>query len=204
MIFLNDHCNNPCRPVWGYCIYYWTDWHSLFGSPGIQTVSPFISNHSRVCVCVCVSVCVCVCVCAASKDTHIVHHWYHIAIFRPYGHMGIWPRMAKVWVSSETAIQDELNRQHVFEFCSPDVLDLIVQINMADDDTLTKLLELYQNCKSKGDRASLLLETNAGVSVGNGSSEQRRRRKPPSQIKRDNKRMDEFLAEKLEIRAAME
>ena len=107
-------------------------------------------------------------------------------------------------MSSETAIQDELNRQHVFEFCSPDVLDLIVQINMADDDTLTKLLELYQNCNSKGDRASLLLETNAGVSVGNGSSEQRRRRKPPSQIKRDNKRMDEFLAEKLEIRAAME
>ena len=43
---------------------------------------------------------------------------------------------------------------------------------------------------------------NAGVPVG--SSEQSRKRKPPSQIKRNKKRMDEFLAKKLETQATVE
>ena len=79
--------------------------------------------------------------------------------------------------------------------CSLDLFDPIVQIKMAENETLIKLLELYRNGNAKGERASLFLETknsnqsftftiNAGVPVGNGSSEQRRRRKPPSQIKR--------------------
>ena len=86
---------------------------------------------------------------------------------------------------------------------------------MADDETLTKLLELYRNCNAKGERASLFLETknsiqsftftiNSPAGVPVGSSEQSRKRKPPSQIKRNKKRMDEFLAKKLETQATVE
>ena len=86
---------------------------------------------------------------------------------------------------------------------------------MADEDTLAKLLELYQGCKLRGERASLFLETKNGkqsitftvndpVGVPEGKSSQMRRWKTPSQLKRDRKRREEFLAKKLENQPAME
>ena len=85
---------------------------------------------------------------------------------------------------------------------------------MTDDDSLSRLLDLYQSCKSKGERASLFLETKNGMqsftftinsSTGGPaerSSLNRRRWKSPSQLKRDNKRRHEFLAKKLESQPA--
>ena len=86
---------------------------------------------------------------------------------------------------------------------------------MADDDTLAKLLELYQSCKLKGERASLFLETKNGtqsytftINEPAGAPEERRsvsrRWKTPSQLKRDKKRREEFLAKKLESQPAKE
>ena len=94
-------------------------------------------------------------------------------------------------------------------FCSPVTSYLIVQIKMADDDTIKKLLELYQECKRKGDTACLLMETKSGkdsitftVNKQAGApavnSPPRRRWKTPSQLKRDKLRRDKFLAKKLE------
>ena len=86
---------------------------------------------------------------------------------------------------------------------------------MADEDTLAKLLELYQGCKSRGERATLFLETKNGKQsitftinelsgVPEGRTSQPRRRKTPSQLKRDKKRREEFLAKKLESQPAMD
>ena len=86
---------------------------------------------------------------------------------------------------------------------------------MADEDTLAKLLELYQGCKLRGERASLFLETkntmqsitftvNEPAGFPEGRSSHRRRWKTPSQLKRDRKRKEEFLAKKLESEPAVE
>ena len=88
---------------------------------------------------------------------------------------------------------------------------------MADDSTLAKLLELYQSCKLKGERASLFLETKNGLEsftftineptgspAGGRSGSASRRWKTPSQLKRDKKRREEFLAKKLESQPAKE
>ena len=82
---------------------------------------------------------------------------------------------------------------------------------MADEDTFKKLLDLYQECKRKGDRACLVMETMngkdtftftvnkaAGAPVEFRNSCPRRRWKTPSQVKRDKLRREKFLAEKLE------
>ena len=83
---------------------------------------------------------------------------------------------------------------------------------MATDDTIVKLLELYQKCKMNGEQASLFMETMEGmdttitfrVKAPAGSqpagrdSCPRRRWKTPSQLKRDRERKDKFLAKKLE------
>jgi hypothetical protein len=104
-----------------------------------------------------------------------------------------------------------LTRQHVLEFCSPDWVYLKFQIKMADDYIIGKLLELYQKCRRKGEKASLFMETMngkdtiitftikcaAGFQPASRSSCPRRRWKTPSQLRRDKERKDKFLANKL-------
>ena len=87
---------------------------------------------------------------------------------------------------------------------------------MADDDTICKLLEIYQKCKSKGEEASLIMETmnskhtitftinkSAGTPTDRSNCP-KRRWKPPSQMKRDKIRKEKFLAKKLENQNAVE
>ena len=85
---------------------------------------------------------------------------------------------------------------------------------MADDDTISNLLELYQKCKQKGERASLLMETmdgkhNITFSINGlaGKPADRRksfprRWKSPSQIRRDKERREEFFKKKFGIEPA--
>ena len=81
---------------------------------------------------------------------------------------------------------------------------------MATDETILKLLELYQKSKLNGDNASLFLETRNGKDVtitfniknsaGNPAEDaslSRKRWKTPSQLRRDKERKDIFLAKKL-------
>ena len=89
---------------------------------------------------------------------------------------------------------------------------------MATDDTIVKLLELYQKCKTKGEQASIFMETMngkdttitfrvktpAGPQPDGRESCPRRRWKTPSQLKRDKARKDKFLAKKLEEQNAAE
>jgi hypothetical protein len=60
--------------------------------------------------------------------------------------------------------------------------------------------------ETKNSMQSFTFTTNgsAGNPAGRSSSLQRRRWKTPSQIKRDKKRKDEFMAKKLEIQPALE
>ena len=105
-----------------------------------------------------------------------------------------------------------MTEQHVLEFYLPDFIYLQIQIKMADEEMIEKVLELYQICKSRGDRASLFMETMNGKDItvnftikcpagpqpaGTGSSS-RRRWKTPSQLRRDKERKEKFLAKKLE------
>ena len=83
---------------------------------------------------------------------------------------------------------------------------------MADDEIILKVLELYQNCKARGDNASLFMETikgkdikvslhifcPAGSKPAGSSSVARKRWKTPSQIRRDQEIKTKFLAKKLE------
>ena len=81
---------------------------------------------------------------------------------------------------------------------------------MADNDTISKLLELYQKCKMNGESVTLFLETKRGKDTTvtftinppeAGSSPATppiRRRKSPSQLRRDTERRKKFFAKKLE------
>ena len=83
-----------------------------------------------------------------------------------------------------------------------EALAVTTQIKMADEDIIEKVLELYQICKSRGDRASLFMETMNGKDItvnftikcpagpppAGTSSSARRRWKTPSQIRRDKER----------------
>ena len=87
---------------------------------------------------------------------------------------------------------------------------LLIQIKTTDKDTISKLLELYQKCKMNGESATLFLETKRGKdttvtftinSPGAGTSPATppiRRRKSPSQLRRDTERSKEFFAKKLD------
>jgi hypothetical protein len=87
---------------------------------------------------------------------------------------------------------------------------LLIQMKMADKNKISKLLELYQNCKMNGESISLLLETNRGkdttvtLTINSPGAETStatppiRRRKSPSQLWRDTERRKEFFAKKLD------
>ena len=102
---------------------------------------------------------------------------------------------------------DELTEQHVFEPYPPGSIYLKIQIKMADEEIIEKDLELYQICKSRGERANLFIETMngkdltvnftikcpAGPPPAGTSSSARRRWTTPSQIKRDKEWKEKFL-----------
>ena len=78
------------------------------------------------------------------------------------------------------------------------------------DENIVKLLEIYRKCKKNGEHASLFLETKNGKDLNitfsincpeagaPAAGLPRRRRKTPSQLKRDNARREAFLAKKLD------
>ena len=83
---------------------------------------------------------------------------------------------------------------------------------MASEVTVKAVLELFQNCKARGEKASLLMETMNGKNItfsfsvhgptGSPVEEVRshptRRWKTPSQLRRDKERKEQFLARKIE------
>ena len=84
---------------------------------------------------------------------------------------------------------------------------------MASEVTVKAVLELFQNCKSRGERASLSMETMNGKDitfsfsvhgptgspvVEEGRSHPSRRWKTPSQLRRDKQRKEKFLTKKME------
>ena len=94
--------------------------------------------------------------------------------------------------------------QHVLKFYSLVVAYLLIQIKMADEDTIAKLLELYQKCKMNGENASFFMETMKGKdttitftincpAAGAPPADPIRRRKTPSQLRRDKERREKFI-----------
>ena len=85
----------------------------------------------------------------------------------------------------------------------------LIQIKMADEN-IVKLLEIYRKCKQNGECASLFLETKNGkdstITFSINCPEAgapaaglpRRRKKTPSQLKRDYARRKAFLTKKLD------
>ena len=83
---------------------------------------------------------------------------------------------------------------------------------MASEVTVKAVLDLFQNCKSRGEKASLFMETMNGKDITfsfsvhgpTGSPEEERKPHPngrwktPSQLRRDKSRKEEFLAKKME------
>ena len=83
---------------------------------------------------------------------------------------------------------------------------------MAGENTTQELLELYQKCKARGESATIFMETMNGKDItitfkvkpagsppaASGNFQNSRRWKTPSQLKRDQRRKEEYLAKKLE------
>ena len=86
------------------------------------------------------------------------------------------------------------------------------------EDTTKDLLELYQKCKARGDSATLFMETMNGKDITitfrvkpagspsdvSGNFQKSRRWKTPSQLRRDERRREQYLAKKLEKQAPAE
>ena len=91
-----------------------------------------------------------------------------------------------------------------------------MKMDGANNPTFNQLLEIYQQSRSKGEWASLSLETKGGQEIihftiggpaGNQAGQYRKdqvRRKTPSQLRRDQRRKVEFFAKKAAASAGSE
>ena len=85
-------------------------------------------------------------------------------------------------------------------------------MKIEDESTVNKLLEAFQECTSRGDQAKLFLETRNGMVFvnfavnlrlpvsrpGNCSTFNKKKKKTPSTLRRDQERMEKFWQRKKE------
>ena len=79
-------------------------------------------------------------------------------------------------------------------------------MNGDNSDTITKLLDTFQECKRRGDQAKLFLETRNGSVFANlveelpvsppGRRPFKNKKKTPSSLRRDHERMEKFIQRK--------